>query len=69
MTAGGSAGVARFPEVREGVCPQGVPRGGLESWGLARSQWPGGGTRSKGLQGWGGKGGDGWVALKVPLLE
>lgn len=27
MTAGGSAGVARFPEVPEGVCPQGVPQG------------------------------------------
>lgn len=27
MTAGGSAGVALFPEVPEGVCPQGVPPG------------------------------------------
>ena len=27
MTAGRSAGVARFPEVPEGVCPQGVPPG------------------------------------------
>lgn len=25
MAAGGSAVVARFPEVLEGVCPQGVP--------------------------------------------
>lgn len=25
MTAGGSAVVAHFPEVQEGVCPQGVP--------------------------------------------
>ena len=27
MTAGGFAGVARVPEVPEGVCPQGVPPG------------------------------------------
>lgn len=57
MTAGGSAGVARFPEVRRASALRACLPGGLESSGLAGSQWPVGGARSKGLRGWGREGG------------
>lgn len=36
MTAGGSAKVARFPEVAEGVCPQGVPLGRAGELGFGK---------------------------------
>ncbi len=56
MTAGGSAGVARFPEVLEGVCPQGgSPRRAGE---LRVGEIPAASGRRaiQGVAGWGGEG-------------
>lgn len=50
MTAGGAAGVARFPEVRRASALRACLPGGPGSSGLARSQRPVGGARSKGLR-------------------
>lgn len=57
VTAGESAGVARFPEVRRASALRACLPGGPERSGLARSQRPVGGARSKGLRGRGPEGG------------
>lgn len=69
MTAVGSVGVARFPEVREGVCPQGVPPGRAGELRVGKIPVASGRRAIQGLRRWGGNGGGSWVALKVPILE
>lgn len=56
MTAGGSAGVARFPEVPEGVCPQGVPPGRARELGVGGIPAAGGRRAIRGVAGRGGEG-------------
>lgn len=56
MTAGGSAGVARFPEVPEGVCPQGVPQGRAGALRVGEIPVARGRRASPGVAGWGGEG-------------
>lgn len=68
MTAGGAAGVARFPEVRRASALRACLPGGLESsgWRDPSGQWE---VRDPKGCGMGPGGWCGWVALKVPLLE
>lgn len=68
MTAGGSAVVARFPEVPEGVCPQGVP---LERAGELRVGEIPVASGRRAIQGLAGMRRGGWWlgSPKGPLLE
>lgn len=56
MTAGGFAGVARVPEVPEGVCPQGVPPGRAGELRVGGIPVASGRRAIQGVAGWGGEG-------------
>lgn len=68
MTAGGSAVVARFPEVPEGLCPQGVPLERAGALGVGEIPATSGRRAIQGLAGI--RRGGWWLGSpKGPLLE